>query len=561
MEDTFVTDTDYVSETPTIPKNIVGNEEADFVRVKKLGNTKTKQKKTRKRKYFNYSSNIALRRRSYRVHDSKLKNLMHGLIERLFFVKNKKTGELLLPPRPSEDAVTGENECNGLKSLTKQIINFVTNKRVRRMSLHQFVESSPPHKRKLYRQARTTFLTEGYKDRFSEISVFTKYEKVEVSEKIPVPRIISPRHPVYNLLLGSFLRPIEGLIFQALDELCGGPTVMKSYNAIETGTHIAEAFQQVEMCQDGVFVLSLDASRFDQHVSVEALKLEHSIYNTIYSGTEACTEDESNLLGKLLRGQLVTKGKSKINHDDGEEYCVEYLHKGGRCSGDMNTSLGNTILMVLMTKHIFDGFGYTNYRIINNGDDCLVVLPGNYDDFMSRHSFKEQFLKYGFNVKEEAEPALRIEHIEFCQSRPVCVDKEWTMVRNLNALDKDLLSLHSAEKQQMWITEIGKMGRVVSAGVPMYAAFYGAFPVLKEASKRDTTIHEGWLYRMSKRLTNEEVLREPSPETRISFFHAFGVDVCTQKALEKRYRSLKFKMKMDPRSYVSNDCGIMEWGF
>lgn len=532
---------------------------ADFVRVKKLGNTKTKIKKTRKRKYFNYSRNIALRRRSYRVHDSKLKNLVHGLIERLFFVKNKETGGLDLPPRPSEDAVTGENECNGLKPLTKLIVDFVTNKCVRRMSLHQFVESSPPHKRKLYRQARLTFLTEGYKEKFSDISVFTKYEKVDVTEKEPVPRIISPRHPVYNLLLGSFLRPIEGLIFQALDELCGGPTVMKSYNATETGTHISEAFKQVEVGQEGVFVLSLDASRFDQHVSVGALKLEHSIYNTIFSQAGVCTEHERNLLGKLLRCQLVTKGKSKINDCEGDEYCVEYLHKGGRCSGDMNTSLGNTILMVLMAKHIFDGFGYTNYRIINNGDDCLVVLPGNYDDFMSRHSYKEQFLKFGFNVKEEAAPALRIEHIEFCQSRPVCVDGEWTMVRTLKALDKDLLSLHSADKQQMWLTEIGKMGRIVSAGVPMYQAFYGAFPKLKEAKKRDTTIHEGWLHRMSKRMTNVE--REPSAETRISFFHAFGVDVCTQKALEKRYGALKFNKKMDPSSYVANNCGIMEWGF
>lgn len=522
--------------------------------VKCLGTSKRKKKK---RKYFSYK-NIGLKRRSFLVHDNNLKNLLHALVERVFLTKAKNGDLQPPPPVPWVGARKGETEFSGnqLRDLKSRLIEYVAKHCVSRMSNEQFVRSCPAHKRKLYKAALKALHTEGWKDTYSNINVFTKFEKIDCTDKTPVPRVISPRHPVYNLVLGTFLRPIEKLIYQGLDELCGGPTVMKNYNAVETGTIIASAFQEVEALHGQAFVLSLDASRFDQHVSQEALQFEHSIYNGVYKAA-GLDKPQSDLLARLLRAQKVTKGSATIQHE-GVDYKVNYTRNGGRCSGDMNTSLGNIVLMVLMTKIIFDRImGKTRYRIINNGDDCLVILPGTYDSFMSRGGFAKEYLKFGFNVKEEAQHATIIERVGFCQSRPVCVDGVWTMVRTLDALDKDLLSLKPDSQQDLWITEIGKMGRIVLAGVPLFQAFYQAFPSLQDARRRDTTIHEGWLYRMSKRM--ELNTREPSAETRMSFYLAFGVDPYTQKVLEERYAKFVFTRTGQASCADCHDVR-MEWG-
>jgi hypothetical protein len=513
----------------------------EFIRVKQSGASRKK-----KRKYTKYVG-LGPRRRKFVVHEANLRNLLHALIERVFFVKDKATNQLIPPPRP----VSGKFTV--LQASANAITSAVMLHRVERMSLDDFVDSCPQHKKKLYKNAMQEYHKKGYSRLYSAIKVFTKFEKIDATEKDPVPRVISPRSPIFNLLLGTFLRPIEKRIYAALDDACGGPTVMKNYNATETATCIVDAFQEIKNISGKICVLSLDAARFDQHVSVDALKFEHSLYKSIY-GESA----DLPLLVELLSRQLITEGSCYIGNDDGHDYKVTYSHKGGRCSGDMNTSLGNVILMVLMTKHVFGKY-FKEFRIINNGDDCLVMLPYTYEEVMAMGNFKADYLEFGFNVKEEAVAAVLVEQIEFCQSHPVNINGTWTMVRNLSALDKDMLVLQPHEKVASCISETGLMGRICSKGVPLFQEFYARFPKSEKRMGRDSLCQEGWLHRMGKGM--EEGYSEPSDETRLSFYLAFGVCPQTQLSFEDRFRSVEYLPRMEPTGYYDDDGVMMEWGF
>lgn len=66
-------------------------------------------------------------------------------------------------------------------------------------------------------------------------------------------------------------------------------------------------------------------------MSVQALKWEHSIYNAMFRSDE---------LAELLGWQLTNKGFARTT--DG---LIKYEVKGCRMSGDMNTALGNCMIM------------------------------------------------------------------------------------------------------------------------------------------------------------------------------------------------------------------------
>lgn len=71
-----------------------------------------------------------------------------------------------------------------------------------------------------------------YKDSF--LQTFVKAEKINLSLKAdPVPRVIQPRSPRFNVELGCFLRPIEKKIYKKIDVMFGSPTIMSEYNAYD----------------------------------------------------------------------------------------------------------------------------------------------------------------------------------------------------------------------------------------------------------------------------------------------------------------------------------------
>lgn len=463
----------------------------------------------------------------------KLTTLERAVKERVFFVKSLSgDGSLVPPPRPAPGVFSSRLEAT--RSVLKTFLPSTAP-----VSYQQFVDSYRGRKKTVYENAlKEMRLGNSTLEEDAKVKVFIKFEKTDRTTKAdPVPRVISPRNPKYNLRLGRFLKPLEERVFKSLGKLFGHRTVMKGMDVAQVAKVMKEKW---DMFSDPVAV-GLDASRFDQHVSVDALKWEHSIYRDCFK-----RKGDKEKLQRYLDLQL-------NNHCTGyaEDGKLEYTTEGTRMSGDMNTSLGNCVLMCSMIHAYLAHVGVKG-QLANNGDDCVV--------FMERRDlakFSEQcfawFLDMGFNMA--IEPAVdEFENIEFCQCKPVTDGTLWRMCRNpRTAIAKDAVLLHSNVSEnffRLWLDAVGQGGLSIAGGMPIFQSFYqmcvrnGITQYRSKVSGQGLRVSLGhsnellpWFMREMDLKGNERA-RPITATCRASFWQAYGVTPDEQIALESYYDKL-----------------------
>lgn len=433
------------------------------------------------------------------VHNNSLTNVLRGLVERVFKVQGP-TG-LQAPPRPTAGVF---RELTGFKTMLLRRLGSC-----RPWTIDEFVNSYKGAKQALMRAAAESLSTRPLTKSDATLKTFVKAEKLNLSSKPdPAPRVIQPRDPRYNCVVGPYLKAHEHHVYQAIAEVWGGPTVMKGFNAVGQANAIRDMWDEFE---DPVAV-GLDASRFDQHVSKEALEFEHSVYNSMFRSPE---------LQRALRYQLVNVGKAYT-----PQGVVRYSVSGCRMSGDMNTALGNCLLMCAMVHSLCDNLGIPA-RLANNGDDCVVIMNKcHLHKFMAHVS--THFLRYGFTMKVE-EPVDVFERIEFCQTKPVWNGETWVMCRNpAVCLDKDTLCLHPDSMPYAdWLGAVGKCGLALTSGIPVLQAFYTG--LIGRGTNRVEHSGTGMAYLAQGLVATPRPISE---EARLSFYKAFGITPWAQVALE-----------------------------
>jgi len=286
----------------------------------------------------------------------------------------------------------------------------------------------------------------------------------------------------------------------------------------------------------------LDASRFDQHVSQAALCWEHQQYIKCFTN-----QKHRNQLAMLLELQLVNKCFGKV--PDGE---VKYTTDGGRMSGDMNTGLGNCLIMCAMI-HSYAAFRGVDIKLANNGDDCVVFME-TCDLNTFNTGLHSWFEKMGFNMVAE-EPVYNIEEIEFCQTRPVFVGPgitDYIMVRNPHtAICKDTVSITPLDTDKQfrgWLNAVGTGGLSLTGGIPVWQDFYGSY---QKYGKFNPKTQTGWGWGVRKLAENlDRKYKTPSPATRASFYVAFGITPDEQLCLERFYQNVEIGVGDNP--YISD---------
>ncbi len=274
----------------------------------------------------------------------------------------------------------------------------------------------------------------------------------------------------------------------------------------------------------------LDASRFDQHVSVDALRFEHSVYNSVFRSSE---------LAKLLSWQLSNKGFGRVGSQ-----CAKYTVEGCRMSGDINTGMGNCLIMSSIVLAYFESVG-VHARLSNNGDDCVVFCDRR--DLHLMQGIDTWFTEFGFKLKRE--PTVDVfEKIEFCQTQPVLIGGRWRMVRNpWTAMSKDcvsLLSWHDEQSFNTWRDAIGTCGLELTTGVPVWQSFYSA--IQRDGSLKGglAAVYDSGLGYLA-RGTSKQVIDD---EARFSFWKAFGILPDLQVALEDSWPEIQYA----PPTHVKN---------
>lgn len=379
----------------------------------------------------------------------------------------------------------------------------------------------------LYQRAAEVVASRGSARSDASLSTFLKHEKLPVGRKRVVPRVIQPRKPEYNVAVGRYLHQLEHFLYRDVDAVYGRPTIMKGYNAFQQGAMFSREWARYRVPA----ALGLDASRFDQHVSVPLLRWEHAVYDLYYRSSE---------LRHLLCWQLLNKGYVRVG--DG---FVKYSVHGGRCSGDMNTAMGNCLDMCALVYGLLAKLGLTRasctaVSLFNNGDDCVLI--GELGDIRRvEKAVVEHFTLAGFVMK--VEPVVTVlEQVSFCQTNPVYDGSEWRMVRDPRvsaSKDATLLGRQFAEYPLLssQLHAIGSCGLALASGMPILQQYYKTMRQSGSPGKGvDERFYSSGFYQLSRGLEARVV--QVSDAARVSFARAFGIVPDLQVALESELAAL-----------------------
>jgi len=209
-----------------------------------------------------------------------------------------------------------------------------------------------------------------------------------------------------------------------------------------------------------------------------------------------------------------------------------------RTSGQPNTASGNTLLMCGQTYSYCEQV-LVKYEVADDGDDAVLIVERK--EMEKVYGIVDFFAKAGMRLKL-GKPKYVLEEIEFCQCRPVKdMDGGYTMVRDpRKSIAKDCVAikpLDNAKVKEMWLAAVGEGGLALTAGMPVLQEFYSVFKRNSNGAKplNDPTIGESGLYRLSRGMSRTP--QEPTVETRVSFWKAFGITPYEQFKLEKYYKS------------------------
>jgi hypothetical protein len=461
-----------------------------------------------------YSFNSPASTYEYLVHNSSLANVTRGLVERVFCVMGKN-GELVRPPKPDPGVYSRK-----LVNIGQQLVSFVGY--CHHWTRDEFVSSYNGPRRASYERAAATLDSEPLTVLDSYLSTFVKAEKINATLKTdPPPRVIQPRGQRYNIEVGRYLKPLEPRLMKSIDKLWGSTTAIKGYTVEKVGQIMSE---KASHFREPVFV-GLDASRFDQHCSREALEWEHGIYNAIFK----CPR-----LAEMLSWQLSNRGTAYT--PDGK---VKYSVDGCRMSGDMNTSMGNYLIMSTLCYAYCKEVGL-NASLANCGDDCVLFLEK--EDLGKLTSLPDWFLRMGYTMKVE-KPVYNLEEIEFCQMHPVFTSRGWVMVRRPDTVvTKDCCVVRGGmtiSKLEDWLGAQRDGGLSLAGDVPVLSQFYKSFPAKKSDMISD--------YAAPHKYQAGQQCGSITDESRYSFWMAFGLTPDDQVALEEELRTFTFSTTVAER--------------
>lgn len=480
------------------------------------------------------------------AHDRDVATLHRGVTERVFGVV--QDGRLVATPQPT--VVVSE----ALSEFRRKLLRRVGV--ASRESRQSFCDTYTGRKRTIYLGAKVSLEHKPVQRSDAGGKIFVKAEKTNFTRKDdPAPRVIFPRDPRYNVEVGRRLKFVEHRVYSAIGSVFGCTTVCKGLNPEQRGRLLERNWQMF----NSPVAVGLDASRFDQHVSHEMLSWEHGVYNAIFRDSE---------LSRLLTWQLINRGKG-FCHDG----FLRFVKRGTRGSGDMNTAMGNCLIMCAMVWTFARERG-VKIRLANDGDDCAVIL-----DRSDLHAFmmglQPWFLTLGFSMKVDYVTDM-FEKIEFCQSHPVRVGSVVRMIRNpLKALSGDpcSLKLRDITTMQIHLGAVGICGGVLSPGVPVFQNFYRAMTREGNTKKARNILRRdvemgNYGFTMSALMTDSTLTVRHErilPSTRVSFYRAFGVTPDVQCQLEKHYDSVRVGNRVHPIDKIGNlvnfskQCSFLRW--
>jgi hypothetical protein len=343
--------------------------------------------------------------------------------------------------------------------------------------------------------------------------------KDEPYETYKIPRAILARVDQAKDLMGPLFHEIEKTVFAQEEFVKTVPVADRpKFLAEKFGTH----------CDRDKLLMESDISRMESHfISDVIVAMELPLYNRMVS---------NNPRGVLLliEAMRILCGDNTITWRD----TVSFMIHARRCSGEMNTSLGNGWGTLVMTHAVFarkHGV-LSRLNMVCEGDDALVVV-----DTTLGVPDAQDFMHYGFKAKLEMRPSI-------FRSRFCGIMMSETVMRPLYSPEKFLLTIGWSKFRHV---NFGLKKRLALLRVKCmsFASMFPSCPVIWAYCSnviRKTSHVSGVVtlliqrghfdsWELEKFATNglSEVVFEPTMEERILCEEEFGMPIEHQLIYEK----------------------------
>lgn len=386
----------------------------------------------------------------------------------------------------------------------------------------EWVDAYSGRKRRKYLDAAADLAGSPLRRSDSYVAAFIKAEKIF---ELKDPRLIQARSARYNYELGNYLKPIEHELYnikgtrQLARWLPPGRLIAKGCNLERRARLIKTKMERIPDC----VVMSLDASRFDAHVTT-MLQVEHLVYNRYWRDPQ---------LQRLLAWQFHNRGRTSTG--------VRYRLHGSRMSGDMNTALGNCIISIILLANIMRCLGLkpSKWDMLCDGDDVLLFISKCNYHLTSRLS--ELYAEHGMPIKVE-NVTDSYHRVVFCQTHPIATPLGPRMIAlPERVLSRSLVGVrHWAEEKFVpkYLALIGYCELALNMGAPILQEF--ACTVLSWGSTLPKRIDiSGRTIKAMREERAHPIMPLPiTPEARSSFEEATGITIEQQRACEAALRAL-----------------------
>lgn len=418
-----------------------------------------------------------------------------------------------------------------LKKVFKPLARLVRARRGPTWTHQEYVDHYSGAKRAMYQRALDNLSMTGMRGVYARMKAFVKADKVDITtaKPCPDPRIIQGRWPEFNILLGSLLKPIEDVVYSLKLPRWGlrTPIFGKRHDSWHRGKWVDRKYRSFK----NPVVLGLDCSRFDKHVNSFQLLREHEFYLGC-----ALTPEERNEMKRLLRYQERNYGSMRSG--------ITYDCEGRRMSGDVNTALGNCLLMFAMTFAAMHKLGI-HWDLYIDGDDTLVFCEAK-DLSRVRAALLAEFTACGHKLRVDS-IARNMHEVRWCQCAPVRVGGRWRMVRDPGrVLLHDLMQpkfFQTAKSRAGYLGTVGEAELILNSGVPVLASLAKCFVRAAAGHRLALESLPELLYKVRlEKVFNASV----DYQARADFADAWGVPVEAQLALEHYFDGWQLKPLAEP---------------
>lgn len=391
----------------------------------------------------------------------------------------------------------------------------------------QTAESYSGKLRRRYMEAEVSLREDGpVRSGDAFLRAFVKADKCCFMSKVAKPRLIYPRSPRYNLDLASRLKPFEHWLWGRLRSyrFFGVPQTRlcaKGLSQFARASLIRRKMSAIPGCS----VIEVDGKSFEAHEDVWQLVEEQRVYRAAFPGDKG--------LDGLLSYQLNMRGVTKGG--------IRFSRPGGRASGDFNTGMGNTLVMLAVTIAACRELAQGPFDCLADGDNCLLFLsPGDLPRFQER--FAPLVLRMSGHEMTVERPAAVLEEVRFGQSAPLVVGSEVVMVRDWRKVISHMMSSHAGltdlRTALPWLRGVFHCESFLARGVPILGEFTRLGCLALQGERLlDFDWYRDYAYLgVSQGGYAAPVSVEVSVAARESFFLAFGVDPAAQLEIERSLR-------------------------